>query len=57
MANTKPKGGLTAWFGKGKKGDWVDIGAPKKKGRYQACLLYTSPSPRDATLSRMPSSA
>ena len=27
--------------------------------RYQvnACLLYTSPSPRDATLSRMPSSA
>ena len=28
------------------------------KGRfYTACLLYTSPSPRDATLSRMPSSA
>ena len=25
------------------------------KGRF--CLLYTSPSPRDATLSRMPSSA
>ena len=24
---------------------------------YNACLLYTSPSPRDATLSRMPSSA
>ena len=24
---------------------------------YTACLLYTSPSPRDATLSRMPSSA
>ena len=24
---------------------------------YYACLLYTSPSPRDATLSRMPSSA
>ena len=23
----------------------------------QDCLLYTSPSPRDATLSRMPSSA
>ena len=23
----------------------------------RACLLYTSPSPRDATLSRMPSSA
>ena len=25
--------------------------------RYMHCLLYTSPSPRDATLSRMPSSA
>ena len=24
---------------------------------YHICLLYTSPSPRDATLSRMPSSA
>ena len=24
---------------------------------YSLCLLYTSPSPRDATLSRMPSSA
>ena len=24
---------------------------------FGACLLYTSPSPRDATLSRMPSSA
>ena len=24
---------------------------------YQACLLYTSPSPRDGLLSRMPSSA
>ena len=25
--------------------------------QYYGCLLYTSPSPRDATLSRMPSSA
>ena len=25
--------------------------------KYDICLLYTSPSPRDATLSRMPSSA
>lgn len=33
----KPTGGLTAWFGKGPKGDWVDISAPKKKGKYQAC--------------------
>ena len=33
----KPEGGLKAWFGKGPKGDWVDIGAPKKKGKFQAC--------------------
>ena len=26
-------------------------------GQVVVCLLYTSPSPRDATLSRMPSSA
>ena len=26
-------------------------------GKDYTCLLYTSPSPRDATLSRMPSSA
>ena len=26
-------------------------------GMFGVCLLYTSPSPRDATLSRMPSSA
>ena len=25
--------------------------------QFKCCLLYTSPSPRDATLSRMPSSA
>ena len=27
------------------------------KSMWYSCLLYTSPSPRDATLSRMPSSA
>ena len=34
-------------------------GTPSNMGAYKAtrCLLYTSPSPRDATLSRMPSSA
>ena len=31
--------------------------APDGTMRRTACLLYTSPSPRDATLSRMPSSA
>jgi len=29
----------------------------ESKDRYQDCLLYTSPSPRDRTRSRMPSSA
>ena len=35
-------------------GRWAMIGLVALVG---ACLLYTSPSPRDATLSRMPSSA
>ena len=36
-----------------------DIGRhfPDTDEQYSGCLLYTSPSPRDATLSRMPSSA
>ena len=40
---------------------WLDdfeiIGKGFKRQISEACLLYTSPSPRDATLSRMPSSA
>ena len=31
--------------------------AEENAGQIKYCLLYTSPSPRDATLSRMPSSA
>ena len=30
---------------------------PQEQWGFLICLLYTSPSPRDATLSRMPSSA
>ena len=30
---------------------------PPQSGKYKVCLLYTSPSPRDRTRSRMPSSA
>ena len=41
--------------------DTVDGGSPQPLGAIEVergvCLLYTSPSPRDATLSRMPSSA
>ena len=37
---------------------WFDIFRPTfMVGMFGVCLLYTSPSPRDATLSRMPSSA
>ena len=35
------------------RGMQLDIGAKNSKG----CLLYTSPSPRDRYISRMPSSA
>ena len=35
----------------------VDIDVVKRGRWYQDCLLYTSPSPRDRTRSRMPSSA
>ena len=36
--------------------DWFNTLHSRLVGPY-ICLLYTSPSPRDATLSRMPSSA
>ena len=35
----------------------AEMSADKMDGKKMGCLLYTSPSPRDATLSRMPSSA
>ena len=37
--------------------DGGTAGKGLNKGILYICLLYTSPSPRDATLSRMPSSA
>ena len=39
--------------------NWVDYtgGLSEIKAQKEACLLYTSPSPRDGLLSRMPSSA
>ena len=37
---------------------WAEQGlAPSTAARKLSCLLYTSPSPRDGLLSRMPSSA
>ena len=35
----------------------IDLTRVYSTGMSNGCLLYTSPSPRDATLSRMPSSA
>ena len=37
--------------------DWICVSPKADAPLLQTCLLYTSPSPRDATLSRMPSSA
>ena len=41
------------------KGDSLKLGAKESQAAIQGylCLLYTSPSPRDRTRSRMPSSA
>ena len=45
--------------GEGKCGDKKssDSKKDKKEGEGKCCLLYTSPSPRDLSTSRMPSSA
>ena len=41
-----------------KFGSFYRKNTPSRKGRNpKTCLLYTSPSPRDGLLSRMPSSA
>ena len=37
--------------------EWSYVFVEKPSHHWYPCLLYTSPSPRDATLSRMPSSA
>ena len=36
---------------------YSDVLRKERKGQYLGCLLYTSPSPRDLSTSRMPSSA
>ena len=50
---------ITKYFGDFQAYDEID-GAPEEKARgitISTCLLYTSPSPRDLSTSRMPSSA
>ena len=54
--------GMAAFPGKGKevilvRNHEINPGAPSSSGPFGNCLLYTSPSPRDGLLSRMPSSA
>ena len=44
--------GVDNYISSGFYGQYLDI-----EGVYRTCLLYTSPSPRDGLLSRMPSSA
>ena len=54
--------GVSALYHLAKKG-WTDVVLVERKELtsgstwHAACLLYTSPSPRDRTRSRMPSSA
>ena len=38
-------------------GNWDDLNDLSQEIEIMACLLYTSPSPRDLSTSRMPSSA
>ena len=40
-----------------KGGEFLKNKAPQHEDKIDACLLYTSPSPRDRQKSRMPSSA
>ena len=51
---------LTAMSGQANDGELKELNLILKadvQGSVEACLLYTSPSPRDRSLSRMPSSA
>ena len=52
---THPAVGIVDYTGGNAFGDWIEANATQAK--VYTCLLYTSPSPRDGLLSRMPSSA
>ena len=59
VTSAKTVGALAAKaaMDKGIKAVVFDRGGNRFNGKVKACLLYTSPSPRDGLLSRMPSSA
>ena len=46
----KPTGGLTEWFGKGPKGDWVDIGAKRKKESFKSVGVSLLKAQKENTL-------
>ena len=45
------------WTHSNRRAEWLKRGERFNGGDPEGCLLYTSPSPRDRTRSRMPSSA
>ena len=45
------------WLGNQYRATYFVLDQAENNNGIKTCLLYTSPSPRDATLSRMPSSA
>ena len=52
-----PTTGLWVWDAAGGAGGWASYCVLGAGVGRRGCLLYTSPSPRDGLLSRMPSSA
>ena len=49
---------VQAWYQGGMSiMDFTDSSNPVEIAYFDSCLLYTSPSPRDRNVSRMPSSA
>ena len=60
ISNNKEKmAGIARWRARvgEEKANNISKRSTGRGTKYHSCLLYTSPSPRDATLSRMPSSA
>ena len=48
---------LSKWYREEAEKKGIEISDPDAREHVYGCLLYTSPSPRDGLLSRMPSSA
>ena len=55
--NSRPISADTGLFDIKKLAEQSQFPEPEKTGVLESCLLYTSPSPRDLSTSRMPSSA